>query len=173
MRKSRITLMDLRKILRSKRGETLMEGIVSILIFTILMAAVTLMLNWAQRETGETIREGQTLQALADDALTGRFNTENYDGELSAVPADEDNPFTLTITHIDNIELEEDERIPPIPIDGVVSTRFAASDDPDDPADEFVAFFVFPDSDDEEDENGDDDEEEDEDGEGEGGGDEP
>jgi hypothetical protein len=99
-------LQTLKRVLRHKGGETLMEGIVSLLIFTLLIAAVTLMLNWSLRETSATIREGNAMQKLADDALLGEnvtttdvlitltVTTEDEDGD----PVDNPIPITIDIT---------------------------------------------------------------------------
>ncbi len=123
-------MRSVRRILRSKRGETLMEGIVSILIFTILMAAVTLMLNWAQRETGNTIREGQNLQVLADKALLNDYT------DFAGTPENPDytpqtGNFTLTITGINGAA-----PVSPIPAITIPVTTTDFNND------EFVAFFA-------------------------------
>jgi Tfp pilus assembly protein PilV len=57
--------------LKNKRGESLMESIVSILVFSILMAAVTTTVVVSLRITGTAIREAQDMQAAANDAMMG------------------------------------------------------------------------------------------------------
>jgi Tfp pilus assembly protein PilV len=58
-------------ILKSRRGETLMEGLVSILVFTILLSAVTLMIMTSLRVTGFSTREAGAMQEAANNALSG------------------------------------------------------------------------------------------------------
>jgi hypothetical protein len=98
-----------------------MEGIVSLLIFTLLIAAVTLMLNWSLRETSATIREGNATQEVADAALLDDYTAFTPVSGAS---------FTLTVTQINGA----DPATPiGIPIDGITTTTFGT--------DEFVAFF--------------------------------
>jgi hypothetical protein len=103
--------------LLNNRGETLLEGVISLLVFTLLIIAVTLMLNWAIRETSSSIREGNDIQNEANNALLG--NT-----------ADEPDTFILSVTI-------PDEPFPiPIPIP-VLKTDFDQSGEDDD----FIAFY--------------------------------
>jgi Tfp pilus assembly protein PilV len=58
-------------ILRSRRGETLMEGITSVLVFSILIAAVTMIITVSLRVSSAATMEAQAMQAAANEALRG------------------------------------------------------------------------------------------------------
>ncbi len=115
-----------KNLLRQKSGETLMEGIISMLIFTLLIVTVTLMLNWSQRMTSESIRKGDEMQELADKALLDDYT------DLPGTPKIPDfmpitgGTYSLTVTKPDGTDAA------PILIP-VTSTTFSS--------DEFVAFF--------------------------------
>ncbi|MDR0292959.1 MAG: hypothetical protein LBH95_02260 [Oscillospiraceae bacterium] len=61
-----------RALFTARRGETLTEGIVSIFIFTVLMATVTMTLLVAARVTGEANGDGLAMQEeMRLEALDG------------------------------------------------------------------------------------------------------
>ena len=55
-------LMKISALLRGRSGETLVEGIVSILIFTVLVASITMMLMLSLRITGAANDNANALQ---------------------------------------------------------------------------------------------------------------
>ena len=59
-----------RGILSSTRGISLLEGIVSILIFTVLIAAITLILSTAMRITAASLRQADEMQNTANATLS-------------------------------------------------------------------------------------------------------
>jgi len=69
-------MSQVKKILRSKRGETLMEGIVSVLILGILMAAVVSIIQFSIRTTGDAILASTEAQETVNRII-------NQDYELS------------------------------------------------------------------------------------------
>ena len=81
-------LTKARAILKGARGETLMEGIISILIFTILLTSVTMMIMVSLRITANATARAETMQNNANAAavLTGsrdreiRFSIIEIDG---------------------------------------------------------------------------------------------
>ena len=58
-------------ILKSRRGETLMEGLVSTLVLYILMAAVTMFIMTSLRITGHATMEADDMQIAYNAALAG------------------------------------------------------------------------------------------------------
>ena len=58
-------------VLKGTRGETLMEGVASILVFTILIAAVTLTIMVSLRMTGESNRAAADMQDSVKEVLEG------------------------------------------------------------------------------------------------------
>lgn len=58
-------------VLKSRRGETLVESITSILIFTILMAAVTTIILVSLRISGMATSEAAAMQNEANAVLRG------------------------------------------------------------------------------------------------------
>jgi hypothetical protein len=58
-----------KKIMNNTRGETLLEGIVSILIFSVLIATITMTLMTAFRITSNSFEEGTRRQNLANTML--------------------------------------------------------------------------------------------------------
>jgi hypothetical protein len=66
----------IRSILANPRGESLMEGIVSILILTVLLASVSMMITISLRLTVASFGDAETLQnqANAAVALAGAVN---------------------------------------------------------------------------------------------------
>jgi membrane-bound ClpP family serine protease len=55
--------------LGNNRGETLMESIVSILVFSILMAAITVTISASLRITAFAVREARNMQNAANRVL--------------------------------------------------------------------------------------------------------
>jgi len=60
----------IRKTLASTRGESLLEGIISILIFSILIAAVTMMIQLSLRITGTSFQQAHNRQEQANEAFS-------------------------------------------------------------------------------------------------------
>jgi predicted lipid-binding transport protein (Tim44 family) len=67
--------MNIKRVLAGKRGETLMEGIISILIFTIMMATITMMISWAMRLNATAMERGTAAQAAANSLFAGTGTT--------------------------------------------------------------------------------------------------
>ena len=68
----------MRKALSNTRGETLLEGIISILIFTVLIAAITMILTVSMRITATSFIQAGEMQDAANAALAG----VHVDGDL-------------------------------------------------------------------------------------------
>jgi hypothetical protein len=64
-------LNKIKQILRQKKGETLMEGIISVLVFSIMIAAITMMINWALRFNAMSTTDAETMQNAANDLFGG------------------------------------------------------------------------------------------------------
>jgi len=79
-----------RAIIRSTSGESLMEGIISILVFTVLIASITMMLLLSLRITGAATNAADVRQREANAVLRG-FDPDNS----VAVTTFPDNPLTL------------------------------------------------------------------------------
>jgi Tfp pilus assembly protein PilV len=67
------------KILTCKKGESLVESVVSILIFTLYMSAVTAMLATALRITAVSAVTAQALQETANNVIMGNAYAANPD----------------------------------------------------------------------------------------------
>jgi predicted lipid-binding transport protein (Tim44 family) len=76
-----------KRILKGKSGETLMEGVVSLLVFSIMMATITMMVMWATRFNSIATTEGGAMQAAANALF----------GDTAAAPAGENVTLTLAI----------------------------------------------------------------------------
>jgi len=72
-------MQNLKSILNNKRGETLMEGILSILIFTVLVASITTMIIVSLRITAVSTEAAEERQAEANAVLTGTAADEISD----------------------------------------------------------------------------------------------
>ena len=57
-------------ILKSTRGEGLMEGIASVLVFIVLVSSVTMMIMFSLRVTGRATEDSRLMQADANAVLT-------------------------------------------------------------------------------------------------------
>jgi Tfp pilus assembly protein PilV len=68
-------------ILKSRSGETLMEGMISILVFTILLTAVTSIIAASLRITSTATREAAAMQEAVNDVLEG--DGENRDDSIT------------------------------------------------------------------------------------------
>ncbi|MCL2602955.1 MAG: hypothetical protein FWD90_00580 [Defluviitaleaceae bacterium] len=65
------------KVLNNTRGESLMEGIISILIFTVLIATITMLVTTSFRITGDSLiraTERQNQVNTAAEMVTGLIN---------------------------------------------------------------------------------------------------
>ena len=60
---------DLARVLRCRKGESLMESIISILLFTVLMAAVTTMIMLSLRITGNYTATASGEQERVNDSV--------------------------------------------------------------------------------------------------------
>jgi len=63
-------MKKLPRLLKSQKGESLMESIVSILLFTVLAAAVTMLLMGALRVTARALGEAEQRQNAANAIVT-------------------------------------------------------------------------------------------------------
>ncbi|MCL2188729.1 MAG: hypothetical protein FWC16_05270 [Defluviitaleaceae bacterium] len=61
--------MNIKRILQSNNGESLMESIISIMVFTVLVAAVTMILTVALRWTSQSFDEAFNRQYAANAAV--------------------------------------------------------------------------------------------------------
>jgi len=68
-----------RRILTGKRGETLIECIASILVFTVLIASVTMMIMLSLRITGESMSNAETSQKATNAVLAGDAGNPDVD----------------------------------------------------------------------------------------------
>ncbi|MCL2084961.1 MAG: hypothetical protein FWH06_06880 [Oscillospiraceae bacterium] len=82
-----------RYILAQKRGETLMEGIASLLVFSILLAAVTMMINWSLGVTADSAAEATEMQNKANEVILGEYDGQrdtelilSVEGRLISIP---------------------------------------------------------------------------------------
>jgi len=74
-----------KKVLSNSRGESLLEGVISILLLTILVATVTMMIMTSLRVTHRSIDSADTMQDIAND--TGMLNTGNTVGAVAGTHA--------------------------------------------------------------------------------------
>jgi Tfp pilus assembly protein PilV len=98
----------IRAILKASRGETLVEGIVSILVFTILIATVTMTIMVSLRMTSASNRAAEAMQESVNAAMDGTARPDqDFDqrsetiqlqisGTSSTLP-----PIDVTITEVD------------------------------------------------------------------------
>ena len=95
------SISKLRFILKSKSGETLMEGIVSILVFTVLIAAITTMISVSLRITSRATENADIMQANANAALAGDLlaaDVSVIDGEDIVLKIGDTTVSTVPIT---------------------------------------------------------------------------
>jgi hypothetical protein len=88
----------LRAVLKCKKGETLMESIASILIFTVLVAAITMMITLSLRITSVSVGASEGMQARVNAVLTG-------DDAITGPPADGIVIFHLSPTNAVNVNV--------------------------------------------------------------------
>ena len=69
-----------KKALRSKRGETLVEAIASMLILAILLTSVAAMIQTALRMSGEAVRDAAENQEAINNIILGHFDPANTRG---------------------------------------------------------------------------------------------
>ena len=72
----------MRGLLKCRRGESLMEGIVSILVFTVLIAAVTTTLTLSLRISSSSVAESTRMQEKEVNALVLRDTTKFLRAEV-------------------------------------------------------------------------------------------
>jgi len=82
-------------ILRGSRGESLIECIASILIFTILIACITTMILVSLRVTGNATRDADAAQADMNAILSGTAYSREENVELTVNGAAIDVPVLL------------------------------------------------------------------------------
>jgi len=71
-----LLLLDrIKHILKGRRGQTLMEGIVSILVFSILVATVTMMIMVSLQFSHRAVERSEVMQANANEILSGEEGT--------------------------------------------------------------------------------------------------
>ena len=76
-------------ILKSKRGETLFEAVVSVLIFTVLIVAVSMVLIVSMEVTGNANRVARIMHGEASATTIGESVTLPHDGrEINIATAD-------------------------------------------------------------------------------------
>jgi len=88
----------IRSILRSKAGETLMEGIASILVFTVLVASITTMIMLSLRITQRSTEDSGRRQSEANAVLTGIDDDFDLD-------SDNDNSVIFTSAELAGMEI--------------------------------------------------------------------
>jgi type II secretory pathway component PulJ len=84
------------QLIKCQRGETLMEGIVSILIFTVLIAAVTMIINFSFRLTANSFAFAEQRQAQVN-WIRGFVPLDNTGLEA---PEEDNNPVDLVFSNI-------------------------------------------------------------------------
>ena len=83
-------LIKLKRVFKSKKGETLMETIISVCLFTIIMLAVTMLLSSSIRMTGAAIQEADTISGEYNRAIA-----QEYEGEAAELIIGSDS-FSVT-----------------------------------------------------------------------------
>ena len=111
-------------LLRGRRGETLLEGIVSILVFTVLVVSITMMLMLSMRITGIANTNANAQQEEIYGVFTGHLGTPGLPDYVE-----------LIVTHgeikmgLDDFYLNPDEdATPPDIIESVSISKYAAPD---------------------------------------------
>ena len=64
-----ILILKIKKIIKSNSGETLLEGIISIFVLTVLLAAVTMMIMTSLGMTRMLTENAEEAQESANDAI--------------------------------------------------------------------------------------------------------
>jgi len=106
-------MFNIKKRLRSNRGETLVEAIVSILLLAILMTTVTLMIQTSLRLTANSMQDAERVQNdlfnpavwNTQEGLTPGQISFNYSPDSSSINAD----YGIFIDTKHDIQLFEDE----------------------------------------------------------------
>lgn len=77
----------IKKIIRSNKGETLMETIVSLIILSILLLAVTTMIQTALRMTSISIQNAEGTQDNVNFVILSEYTLSEYSdsGELAEI----------------------------------------------------------------------------------------
>lgn len=65
----------LKTILTGKKGESLVEGLVSLLVFSVLMMAVTMMINTSLRMTAASTADASAKQESFNNAVFEQYTT--------------------------------------------------------------------------------------------------
>ena len=71
-----------RLILILSKGECLMECLISIFVFTILLAAVTMMIIISMKITGDANRDAESMQTEINEVLSGTAASETGNAKL-------------------------------------------------------------------------------------------
>jgi hypothetical protein len=74
-----------RAFLKGTRGETLIEGIASILVFSVLMASITMTILLSLRITGVTTASANQRQAEANAVLSSTSPAISESGNISLI----------------------------------------------------------------------------------------
>jgi hypothetical protein len=85
-------------LLRSSRGETILETVVALLILTILMTSVTMIVRTAVTITRMSIDSSERNQTLNNDLVGDAASVEDAEGNTVAASTGD---FTITISSID------------------------------------------------------------------------
>jgi len=100
-------MYSIKKRLRSKRGETLVEAIVSILLLAILMTTVTVMIQTSLRLTANSMREAEIMQELTfNPAFRDAIEQDLETGKLFFFYTEEDADWHIDALH--EIRIYED-----------------------------------------------------------------
>lgn len=98
MKKLRIQRLDLIKRLKSKKGVTLVETLATILVFTVLVAAVATMISASLRITRLYFQRATEYQENANDAMLGEEIQLRPNRTPASVPMLTEAPGVLTIS---------------------------------------------------------------------------
>jgi uncharacterized protein (UPF0333 family) len=65
----KILIQKIKKILHSNKGETLIESIASLLVLTVLIAAISTMINFSLRITSDATRNARAMQDTVNEVI--------------------------------------------------------------------------------------------------------
>lgn len=91
-----VFLIKLQRALKNKKGETLMETVISICLFTIIMLAVTMLLSSSMRMTGAAIQDAETLSDANNKAIAGEYAGDAAALTISADSFSVSQPVTVS-----------------------------------------------------------------------------
>ena len=76
-------ITNIKRVLRSKRGETLMEAIVSVFVLILLVTAVGTTIQYATKLTGLSIRQAEGAQANINHLVAPAYESADAASEWS------------------------------------------------------------------------------------------